>query len=57
MFRHSRLTHLKFFRSSNYHAVYLELVLRESLPLATLDRDLKKAAKQADVMLYLAAAK
>jgi predicted nucleic acid-binding protein len=27
-----------------YDAAYLELALRESLPLATLDNDLKKAA-------------
>jgi predicted nucleic acid-binding protein len=32
-----------------YDAAYLELALRESLPLASLDEDLKKAAKAAGV--------
>jgi predicted nucleic acid-binding protein len=34
-----------------YDAAYLELALREGLPLATLDEDLKKAAKTAGVSL------
>jgi predicted nucleic acid-binding protein len=38
---------------SSYDAAYLELAIRENLPLATLDKNLKKAAKQADVTLYL----
>lgn len=38
---------------SSYDAAYLELSVREGLPLATLDKDLKKAAKKADVTLYL----
>jgi predicted nucleic acid-binding protein len=43
------------YKLSSYDAAYLELALREGLPLATLDKALKKAAKQADVTLYLAA--
>lgn len=38
---------------SSYDAAYLELALREGLPLATLDKTLTKAAKKADVSLYL----
>ena len=34
---------------SVYDAAYLELAMREGLPLATLDRDLKKAAEHAGV--------
>ena len=34
-----------------YDAAYLELALREKLPLATLDKDLIKAAKALDVEL------
>jgi predicted nucleic acid-binding protein len=34
-------------RLSSYDAAYLELALREGLPLATLDEDLRKAAKRA----------
>jgi len=41
------------YKLSSYDAAYLELAVREGLPLATLDKDLKKAAKQADVELYL----
>ena len=37
---------------SAYDAVYLELALRRGLPLATLDRQLQKAAKVAGVPLY-----
>ncbi len=44
------------YKLSSYDAAYLQLALREGLPLATLDKDLKKAAKQADVLLYLATA-
>ena len=35
------------YRLSAYDASYLELALRRSLPLATLDEDLQKAAKNA----------
>ncbi|MCH9691575.1 MAG: type II toxin-antitoxin system VapC family toxin [Gammaproteobacteria bacterium] len=41
------------YKLSSYDAAYLELAIREGLPLATLDKDLKKAARQADVELYL----
>ncbi len=35
-----------------YDAAYLELAFRESLPLATLDDELKKAARAAGVRLF-----
>lgn len=35
-----------------YDAAYLELALRESIPLATLDAELKKATKAAGVELF-----
>ena len=38
---------------SSYDAAYLELAIREGLPLATLDRGLRKAAQRSDVLLYL----
>ena len=38
---------------SSYDAAYLELAIREGLPLATLDDDLEKAARKANVNLYL----
>ena len=41
------------YKLSSYDAAYLELSIREGLPLATLGKDLRKAAKQADVPLYL----
>ncbi len=41
------------YKLSSYDAAYLELALREGLPLATLDTDLVRAAKKADVALYL----
>lgn len=37
---------------SIYDATYLELALSNSLPLATLDKDLQKAAKKMDIYLY-----
>ncbi len=36
---------------TSYDAVYLELALRRHLPLATLDDQLRKAAKKLDVKL------
>jgi len=42
------------FNLSSYDASYLELAIRESVPLATLDKKLKKAALQSDVEIYLA---
>jgi len=41
------------FRISGYDAQYLELAKRRNLPLATLDKALRKAAKKAGVSVYL----
>lgn len=41
------------YRLSSYDAAYLELALREGLPLATLDQDLRKAAVKAGLQIYL----
>jgi predicted nucleic acid-binding protein len=38
-------------RLTAYDAAYLELAMRKGLPLATLDKELKRAAKQAGVKL------
>jgi len=38
---------------SSYDAAYLELAIREDLPMATLDKRLVQAAKKADVKRYL----
>ena len=43
----------KAYRLSSYDAAYLELTLREGLPLATLDKDLLKAARRSDIEIYL----
>lgn len=40
------------YRLSSYDASYLELALRAGLPLATLDDDLRKAAKKAGVARF-----
>jgi len=40
------------YRLSAYDASYLELALREGLPLATLDEDLQKAAKRTGVKRF-----
>lgn len=40
------------YKLSAYDAAYLELALREGLPLATLDADLEKAAKKAGVKRF-----
>ena len=37
---------------SSYDASYLELAMREGLPLASLDKKLVKAAKKAEVEIY-----
>jgi predicted nucleic acid-binding protein len=42
------------YKLSSYDAAYLELALREGLPLASLDKGLIKAAKKAGVSIYLA---
>lgn len=41
------------YKLSTYDAAYLELAIREGLPLASLDKNLIKAAKKAGVALYL----
>ncbi len=41
------------FRLSSYDASYLELSIRENLPLATLDKKLARAAERTEVELYL----
>ena len=41
------------YKLSSYDAAYLELAVREGLPIASLDKDLVKAAKKADVGIYL----
>ena len=41
------------YKLSSYDAAYLEIAIREGLPLATLDKNLIKAAKKTDVVIYL----
>ena len=41
------------YKLSSYDAAYLELSIRERLPLASLDKGLVRAAKKADVEIYL----
>ncbi|RLQ21213.1 PIN domain-containing protein [Seongchinamella sediminis] len=43
----------KAYRLSSYDAAYLELAVRKGLPLATLDKAMRKAAKQSNVDIYL----
>ena len=40
------------YKLSSYDAAYLELAIREGLPLATLDKDLRRAATKAGVAIY-----
>ena len=40
------------YRLSSYDASYLELAMRESAPMATLDEDLRRAAAKAGVKLF-----
>ncbi len=40
------------YKLSSYDAAYLELAVRKGVPLATLDKDLIKAAKKAEVEIY-----
>lgn len=40
------------YRLSGYDAQYLELARRRGLPIATVDRDLRKAANKAGVAIY-----
>lgn len=48
---HATLDLARQFRLSAYDAAYLELALREQLPLATLDEALQQAAREAGVAL------
>ena len=41
------------YKLSSYDAAYLELAIREGLPLASLDKELLKAARKAEVKIYL----
>jgi predicted nucleic acid-binding protein len=41
------------YKLSSYDAAYIELAIREGLPLATLDKEIIKAAKKAGVEIYL----
>jgi predicted nucleic acid-binding protein len=41
------------YKLSSYDAAYLELAVRESIPLATHDKALKKAARDAGIEIYL----
>jgi len=41
------------FKLSGYDAQYLELAVRRGLPIATLDKDLRKAATKAGIPIYL----
>jgi len=38
---------------SSYDAAYLELAIREGIPLAALDKNLLKAARKSGVGIYL----
>ncbi len=42
----------RIYKLSSYDAAYLELSIREGLSLATLDKNLLKAAKKADIGIY-----
>ncbi len=41
------------YRLSAYDAAYLDVAMRESLPLATLDEDLRRAGQAAGVAIHL----
>jgi predicted nucleic acid-binding protein len=47
------MTLARAYKLSSYDAAYLELAIREGLPIATLDHGLTKAAKKAGVEFYL----
>ena len=49
------LTLTRAYKLSSYDAAYLELAIREGLPIATLDKNLTKAAMKAGVELHLRA--
>ena len=46
------ITLARAYNISSYDASYLELAMREGLPLASLDKKLVKAAKKADIEIY-----
>lgn len=41
------------YQLSSYDAAYLELAIRKNIPLATLAKDLAKAARKADIAIHL----
>jgi len=43
----------RIYKLSSYDAAYLELAAREGLPLATLDKSLRKAAMKSNIEIYL----
>ncbi len=43
----------RIYKLTSYDAAYLEIAIREGLPIATLDKDLRKAAKKAGINLHL----
>lgn len=43
----------RIYKLSSYDAAYLELAAREGLPLATLDKALRKAAMKSNIEIYL----
>lgn len=47
------LTLARAYKLSSYDAAYLELAIREGLPLVTLDKGLAKAASKAGVAMHL----
>lgn len=47
------MTLARIYKLSSYDASYLELAIRTGIPLATLDRNLIKAARKSNVPIYL----
>jgi predicted nucleic acid-binding protein len=43
----------RIYKLTSYDAAYLEIAIREGLSIATLDKDLRKAAKKAGINLHL----
>jgi len=43
----------RIYKLTSYDAAYLELAIREGLSIATLDKDLRKAAKKAGVNIHV----
>jgi predicted nucleic acid-binding protein len=40
------------YKLTSYDTIYLDLAIKKGLPIATLDKDLKKAAAQCGIKLY-----